>query len=267
MHVFAFESYGVKIRFQSMRKDVLERARRVAESSLLGNIIPIPPSDAEHIFTFGRSKTGLFFDVNGENGSETPHAKAFYNYYESILRVHVAEYAKDLIFLHAGAIAWKGKGILFPADSYQGKTTLVAELVKRGAVYYSDDFAILDKEGLLHPFPRKLSIRDPKGSGRRSNVSALRLGGSIATGPIPVTAVILSRFKKDAIWRPRKLSPGKGIMQILPEAIPLRANTKQTLKVLQTVAYRAIIAKSFRGDTKLCLDEIISYIEKLELRD
>ncbi len=262
MHVFAFESYGVRIRIESNRRRVLDRARRIAEVSLVGKVSEIDAAKAEHIFAINRVRDQFVLVINGRNESESPHTRAFFNYYESLLRVHVAEYAKDLVFLHAGAVAWKGRGVLFPADSYQGKTTLVAELVKRGAVYYSDDFAILDEKGLLHPFPRRLSIRDPNGSGRRSNVAASRLGGRVGRDPLPVFAVILTRFKKDAAWRPKKLTPGIGIMKILPEAIPLRANTKQTLKVLQTVANRAIIAKSFRGDTKICLDDIISFIEK-----
>jgi hypothetical protein len=30
----------------------------------------------------------------------------------------------------------------------------VAELVRAGATYYSDEFAVLDSRGRVHPFPR-----------------------------------------------------------------------------------------------------------------
>lgn len=264
MHVYAFESYGVAIKIESNRKRIIDRVRRITNVSLLGRLVETNPDDALHAFTILKTKKQLKLVLNEEELSETTHSKAFYNYFESRLRVLVAEYAQEHVFIHAGAISWKGKGILFPADSFQGKTTLVAALVKRGAIYYSDDYAILDQDGLVHPFPRKLSIRDPDRGFRRSNVAAKSLGGQTGEIPIPVSAVILTRFRRNGKWNPKILSAGNGIMQIIPQAIPVRANTKLTLDVLKTVANRAIIARSFRGDTKLCLDEIICFFEKLD---
>lgn len=262
MHFYAFESYGVGIRIDSNRKQIIDRVRRIAEVSLLGGLTDIEPDKATQIFKILKEKDQLKLYLNGEDLADTSFPKAFYNYFESRLRVIVAEYAKDLVFVHAGVIGWKGKGILFPADSFQGKTTLVAALVRRGATYYSDDYAILDQNGLVHPFPRKLSIRDPKREFSRSNVAAKSLGGLTGDVPLPVSAVILTRFRKDGNWKPKILSSARGIMQIIPQAIPVRANTELTLKVLKTVANRAIIAKSLRGDTKFCLDEIICFLEK-----
>lgn len=263
MHVYAFESYGVRIRIESNRKQIVDRVRRIADVSLLGGLVDIEPAKASHVFALLKEKGRLKLFLSGEELADTPFSKAFYNYFESRLRVLVAEFAKDLVFVHAGVVGWKGKGILFPADSFQGKTTLVAALVKRGATYYSDDYAILDEDGLVHAFPRKLSLRDPLREYRRSNVAAKSLGGLTGDVPLPVSAVILTRFRKDGKWKPKILSAARGIMQIIPQAIPVRANTELTLKVLKTVANRAIIAKSFRGDAKFCLDEIICFLEKL----
>ena len=44
-----------------------------------------------------------------------------------------------------------------------GKTTLVKALVEAGATYYSDEFAVLDKEGQVQPYPVPLSIRGNNG--------------------------------------------------------------------------------------------------------
>ncbi len=55
--------------------------------------------------------------------------------------------ASDCLFVHAGAVAvgWQRQAILIPGRSFAGKTTLVKALVEAGAVYYSDEFAVLDK--------------------------------------------------------------------------------------------------------------------------
>ena len=79
---------------------------------------------------------------------------------ESDLQLFVAEEAPRRLFVHAGVVAWKGKAALIPGRSFSGKTSLVAELVKRGATYYSDEYAVLDAEGHVHNYARPLSIRE-----------------------------------------------------------------------------------------------------------
>ena len=57
--------------------------------------------------------------------------------------------------MHAGAVAWRDRGIVIPGRSHSGKTTLVRALVE-AARYYSDEFAVLDPQGRLHPYPLPL---------------------------------------------------------------------------------------------------------------
>ncbi len=72
---------------------------------------------------------------------------------ESSVRQNVAEVCPDRVFVHASVAGWRGKAILLPGNSLSGKTTLVAELVRSGAEYYSDEYAVLDSEGWVHPYP------------------------------------------------------------------------------------------------------------------
>jgi hypothetical protein len=66
------------------------------------------------------------------------------------------------ILVHAGAVSWKAKGILLPAEKGSGKTTLVAGLIRAGFDYLTDEAAVIDPEsGWLHPYPRPLSLKDP----------------------------------------------------------------------------------------------------------
>ncbi len=65
----------------------------------------------------------------------------------SSLKLYVAEHARGQVFIHAGVVEWKGKAIVIPGRSHAGKTTLVAELLRAGATYYSDEFAVLESDG------------------------------------------------------------------------------------------------------------------------
>ena len=89
--------------------------------------------------------------------------------YESDLQLLVAEEARSRFFVHSGAVGWKGKAILIPGRRLSGKTTLVAELVRAGATYYSDEYAVLDANGFVHAYEKPLSIRSEPGA-RQENV-------------------------------------------------------------------------------------------------
>jgi hypothetical protein len=65
--------------------------------------------------------------------------------------------------VHAGLVLLDGVLIMLPAPSWSGKSTLVTDLVSRGAHYYSDELAILDEDAVAHPYQRPLIRRDPEG--------------------------------------------------------------------------------------------------------
>ena len=71
----------------------------------------------------------------------------------------VAQRSRQMLFVHAGVVGWRGMAIVIAGRSHTGKSTLVAELVRRGAVYYSDEFAVLDDMGMVHPYRRPLVLR------------------------------------------------------------------------------------------------------------
>ncbi|MDX6558208.1 MAG: hypothetical protein QOF72_1257, partial [Blastocatellia bacterium] len=64
--------------------------------------------------------------------------------FESHVQLTVAEYAPRRIFVHAGVVGWNDRAILIPGLSHSGKTTLVDQLIRAGATYYSDEYAVID---------------------------------------------------------------------------------------------------------------------------
>jgi len=169
--------------------------------------------------------------------------------FESDLRLVVAEFAPHRVFVHAGVVGWKGKAILVPGRSFSGKSTLVAELVKAGATYYSDEFAVLDFRGRVHPFRKPLEMREDK-SYRQSKISVAELGGKAGSKPLPAGLVLLTQFKGGAKWRPRKLTPGEGVLGLLANTVSARRDPEKALSALQNVVSRAEILKSSRGEAR-----------------
>jgi hypothetical protein len=164
---------------------------------------------------------------------------------EADLRQAVAAHARRRIFVHAGVVGWQGGAILLPGRSWSGKTTLVRELVRAGAVYYSDEFAVVGADGRVHPFAKPLSIREGEHIRR---CTAEELGGITGGPPLPVSAVIFTEHRPGARWRSARYSPAMGLLELLRHAVPVRRRPESTLAALETLVRRAVILKGARGD-------------------
>lgn len=180
--------------------------------------------------------------------------------FESNLRLFVAEFARNHVFVHAGVVGWKGKAIVIPGRSFSGKSTLVAELVRAGATYYSDEYAVFDSRGRVHPFFKPLELR-PEGDYRQSKVTVTELGGQSGSKPLKVGLVMMTRYKSGAHWRPRRLSPGKGVLELLFNTVSARRNPGRALATLQHVANQADVLKGVRGDAAEVVPAMLKRIE------
>jgi hypothetical protein len=111
---------------------------------------------------------------------------------EAHLDLIVAAEARRRLFVHAGVVGWRGRAILIPGPSGSGKTSLVAALIRAGATYYSDEYAVFDPRGRVHPYPRPLSIRGEPGEPRRP-VPASDLGARTGVVPLPVGLTVVTQ--------------------------------------------------------------------------
>src|SRR4030088_2057564 len=108
--------------------------------------------------------------------------------FESHVQLTVAEYAPHRVFVHAGVVGWRNRAILIPGLSYSGKTTLVDQLIRAGATYYSDEYAVLDGRGRVHPYPRALGMRSANSS-EAKKVRAEEIGAIVGSKPLRVGLV------------------------------------------------------------------------------
>ena len=160
--------------------------------------------------------------------------------------------ARRRLFVHAGVVGWRGRAIVIPGASLSGKSSLVAALVRAGATYYSDysdEYAVFDARGRVHPFPTALSIRDgTNGKPRRCAVEAL--GGRSGVAPLPVGLVVITTYRAGAAWRGRPLSPGRAMLELLRHTVPARRRPRSAIATLRTVAASATVLKGVRGEAE-----------------
>ncbi len=154
----------------------------------------------------------------------------------------------EKVFIHAGVVGWKGSAIVLPGISGSGKTTLVTALVKAGATYYSDEYAVLDEDGLLHPYDRL---------GRRVGVPSCP-----GPEPLPVGFIVATHYNANALWQPVALSRGRAILSLIDNAVSIRRQPHFVLPILRRATSTTIAFQTARGEAEDVAPLILREIEK-----
>ncbi len=255
-------TYGVslEVKFANVEQGVLEE-HRFRSVFPLGYKVLEREASTDHFFEIeGNQEIGFELFKNGVSVFEGEESKVL-DRLDSEIRLTVGEFASGLVFVHSGAVSWKGRGILIPGRSFSGKTTLVAELVKQGATYYSDEYAILDSKGYLHPFPKTLSMRKRDLSREQTEMPVQNFGGVAGDKAIPVGLLLVTKYKKHARWNPKALSRGEGVLTLVYNALPVRRNPEFTLNVLNKAVSNARCVESDRGDVKRVAQSLLGMSE------
>lgn len=258
-----FEAFGVKIGVFCDDSE-LERKIKKALPLAVPNQFKFKRNEFnEHNFFLQKDKNddSVLISRNDEEGFRFFDEWRVLDYFSSRIRITVAEFAKSYVFIHAGAVGWKDRAIIIPGRSYSGKTTLVSELIKLGAKYYSDEYAVLDEDGFLHPYPKMLSMRGIISDWDQLDTAPEEFGATVGEKKLPVGMVLVTNYKENARWRPRILKPGEGVMEILQHTIPIRNSPDFVLKVLKKTVSRGIIAKSKRGAAQKFAPLLLKYFE------
>ena len=262
---FSLKSYGVKIGIRA--NDPKSLARVLVHLPHECEVMPLPVVDRLYSIIIGgegaRANVRRFSLLYGNHLrlARSLDVDEVFERLESDLRLFVAEVARHRVFVHAGVVAWKGKAIVLPGRSFSGKSTMVAALVRAGATYYSDEYAVFDSRGRVHPFPKPLEIRD-SGEYKQKKFAVESLGGRTGVKPIPVGLVLATEFKAGASWRPRQLSAGKAVLALLSHTVSARRRPEKSLATLQRVVAEAQILKGVRGEAGELAQVVLARVEK-----
>ena len=239
----SFEAYGLLLGI------------RVSDSSLVARLQElIPPGselsateEVEHLYSLRLGSSGEGRRVrryhlvysDSQRVGRTMDLEAALEILRAHLHLLVAEMARDRVFVHAGAVSWRGRAILVPGRSFSGKSTLIKALLDAGAGYLSDEFAVLDERGWVHPFARPLSLRRPGTAERQEKIAPDQLGANVESGALPVGGVLVTEFQAGSSWSPRRLSPGETVLGLLAHTVAARRSPIRVLNALEAVALNA----------------------------
>ncbi len=257
----SLNAYGVRVGVRVNDPSAMDRLSQHLPPGWKPATAPVVERLYSLILAGAASRPGLrHFNVlygNSERLARSIEPDQVFESFESNLQLYVAETARRRVFVHAGVVSWGGRAIIIPGRSFSGKTTLVAEFVRAGATYYSDEFAVLDPCGRVHAYPKPMSMREP-GTQRQSRSSAQTLGGPSGVKPLPVGLVLVTEYRAGTRWRPRVLSAGQGVLSLLRNTVSARRQPEVALATLTRVVSQAPVLKGFRGEAR----EVINYLVK-----
>jgi hypothetical protein len=257
----SFSAYGLRFGLRVNDATVLAVACAAApfgwqaappgEVDVLYSLRVAPPSQRNyHLLSCGSVLIARAPDLEALLTAFTKHAELL-----------TAYQAQDCLFVHAGVVGWHDRAIVVPGRSFSGKTTLVKALIEAGAIYYSDEFAILDRQGLVHPYPLPLTLRGEDGqAGHKTPVE--QLGGRIGSAPLPLGLVVVTQYQAGARWQPRPLSLAQALLALMDNTVAARRAPEHSMPILRQAVLGAKCIHSKRGEANRAAPAILREIDR-----
>lgn len=259
----AFEKFGVRI---GIRADSAE-LMALAAARVPPGATPWEHADVDVLFSLtggraaraGMRRYALLYEGISIQ-LRTMDREALGDGLESALHVALAERATEWVFVHAGVVGWRGRAIVLPGATLAGKTTLVAALLREGCDFYSDDHAVIDGAGLVHPHARPLSIRDTPGAKQRP-FAAATFGAATGERPLPIGLLAFTSFHDGASWDPRPIPKGQAMLLLLEHTSALRERPRAVMEQLGRAIARVPAYRGARGDATATARQLLALMD------
>ncbi len=157
--------------------------------------------------------------------------------------------------VHAGAVQLGERVLLLPGVTHSGKSSLVAELLRRGAIYFSDEYALIDSEGHVYPYPRPLLLRN--GTPEQFPVLPGECNASIGTVPVPVGWILSLEYQPKCGWSVAAMSQSEALLTLLRNTPHVLAESPDLVGVLQHAVSGAACYSGRRTEAAAAADQIL----------
>jgi hypothetical protein len=261
-----FESYGVKVGLRARKIGVLDQLFPSLPPSW--KVID-PPRKLDLLYSWlvgGESRPNIRnFDIMYSGATRlvrTMNPEDLFEAFERDLRMNIALLSRRFVFIHAGVVGWHGRAIIIPGRTFTGKSTLVEALVRAGAEYFSDEYAVLDNNGCVHPYAKPISVRMPV-TLRQKNLTPAEIGGRTAQRPVKVKLILVTRYRHGAKSRFREASSGQGTLDLLANAVAAQAAPSRVLRITAKTSIGSIVLRGSRGDARETADQVLAILERI----
>ena len=213
------------------------------------------PADGEPAAEFGLTRDGAIW-IDGRIALHPKGDRATtFRRLGSTIRHHLALKAAPHVFVHAGVVSVDDNAIVIPGASRSGKSTLVAALVRGGATYHSDEYAVVGPEGVIEPYPKPLSLRIDRQDDPGVPVPVPEQ--QIAARPIRCGLIVLTGYQSDARWHPVPVSRGEGALALLLNTVAAQERPGDALTAVGHLSRGAEVISSARGEASVVARDLL----------
>jgi hypothetical protein len=255
-----FESYGVKIGIRTNRPGNIHHLLSFFPPSWR----PIdPPKKLDNLYSWlvgGERRPNVrALDLMYSGAGRivrTSKRNELQDIFERDLRMNVALLSRKFVFIHAGVVGLRGRALVMPGKTFTGKSTLVEALVRAGAEYFSDEYAVLDSKGFVHPFAKPISIRAPV-TLKQSDIGITAIGGRVSSRPMRVKIILTTRYRAHSKSRFQESSPGQGTLDLVANAVAARFAPPRVVHIAAQATVSAITLRGTRGEAHATVDQLL----------
>jgi hypothetical protein len=220
----------------------------------------------------------LFFGGGEHGGDELTTSNRLHDLLSKLFW-HVNQFAirqtGDFVLIHAGAVSTPaGEGMLLPARSGGGKTTLTTALVRAGFQYLTDDAAPVDPvSGTLYPYPKPVNLKRGSGSvfpdlfpsrtrtgyvdWRWMRPAQIRPGA--VGGPCRIRFVVAHEYRPGAPTEITRVTPAESAMDLLNNSLNFPRYRARALPLVADIARESRSYRMVSGN----LDEAVRAITEI----
>jgi hypothetical protein len=203
-------------------------------------------------------RAGRGFTVDADEGRkfDDPIAVAR-ELYHAAARLLMFAY-DDLVWVHAGAVAWGGGVHVLCGPSASGKSTIVGALLKRGWTYLSDEVAALDVAAThVYAFPLTPERRVHEGGPLRDAESVRSLPKVaipvdptfVAQGSLPLAAIHFLEYRPGiTTWQHEPCAPGRAVLALLQNSLSLADDRRAEIAALAQLVSHVPAYELLYGD-------------------
>ncbi len=210
--------------------------------------------DIDARFTLSPSGPEQFrIEHEGAEVARAPAGQPLAHALRTQLELAIALHGRTGTFVHAGVVGWRSKAVLVPGPSRAGTSTLIAELVRCGAVYLSDEYAVVGADGRVQAYPRPLHLRET-GEQRR-----LPWG----TEPLKAGLIVSTIFRRGAQWAPVIRKGARALLPILDNVIVIKERPEVGMDAAARLAPGVVTLACERPDAAQVAPAILRFLDRM----
>jgi hypothetical protein len=217
------------------------------------------PEDADAVFRVIAGEEGFQVRDGDRAVAHSSTLETLIPLLQSLLDEGMVQRFTGVVAVHAGAVAIDGSAVLLPGPSHAGKSTLVAELVRRGCVYFSDEYALIDDLGLAHPYPRAMMLRN--GQAEAHPVLASEWNVTVGRGPAPVRLVLALEHAPGSSWSIRRVPQSEMLLMLLKNTPHSISESSNLAPALLRASGAAACFAGTRGEAADAAGRILALLE------